>query len=192
MARSAVVVRSAIPDDLPHLLRLWQEFVDGWGSRAWRERTDFAQRFKELLTDPSVRVIVAVGTDGPVGMAVLSETTLGPLSDLGTLQMSYVIVASAHRRRGVGRSLVAAAAGYAEDRGLEQVLVNVLPTMREANRFYARLGFAPVVVRRVAPVALLRSRLASTDRRPLVNDVIRRRTLRRSPAYHGIPSTPTD
>ena len=34
------------------------------------------------------------------------------------------------------------------------------PTLREPNRFYARLGFSPVVVRRMAPVGVLRRRLA--------------------------------
>ena len=52
-----------------------------------------------------------------------------------------------------------AATAYAEEIGSEHVAVNVLPQVREANRFYAKIGFTPLVVRRVASVATLRRSL---------------------------------
>jgi hypothetical protein len=42
--------------------------------------------------------------------------------------------------------------------------VNVPPAARDVNRFYARIGFAPMVVRRSAPVAQLRRRLGVEPR----------------------------
>ena len=46
---------------------------------------------------------------------------------------------------------------------MDSVVVAVGPTTRDANRFFARLGFAPQVIRRSAPVAALRRALASAD-----------------------------
>ena len=40
------------------------------------------------------------------------------------------------------------------------MITSVLPQLRETNRFYARLGFSPVVIRRSVPVSVLRRRLA--------------------------------
>jgi hypothetical protein len=53
----------------------------------------------------------------------------------------------------------------------------VHPGSRDANRFFARLGFAPMVVRRVAPVAVVRRHLSQGEARP-VDHVVRRRPRR--------------
>ena len=77
----------------------------------------------------------------------------GPFVEAPVVQIDYLHVRPAFHRRGVGRALVAAATAYAEEVGSEHVAVNVLPQVREANRFYAKIGFTPLVVRRVASVA---------------------------------------
>ena len=66
---------------------------------------------------------------------------------------------------------------YAEDIGAEQVTVSVSPLSREANRFYAQLGLTPLSVRRVAPAAALRRRLATIDTASSPHDVVRRRPI---------------
>ena len=78
------------------------------------------------------------------------------------------------------KALLAAAVTFADEVGAEHIMTSVLPQMRETQRFYARLGFAPVVVRRSAAVSTLRRRLAPAGS-PTVNDSLlaRRRTLRR-------------
>src|SRR5664280_834960 len=67
---------------------------------------------------------------------------------------------------GAGGALVAAAAAYAGEIGRDQIMVNVLPGARDVHRFYARLGFAPLVVRRVTSIAALRRRLGAAELRP--------------------------
>ncbi|MDX6202593.1 MAG: hypothetical protein QOJ83_2093, partial [Frankiales bacterium] len=57
---------------------------------------------------------------------------------------------------------------WAEEVGADEIVASVLPSLREANRFYARLGFAPLVMRRVVPVSTLRRNLALTDPRGAV------------------------
>jgi GNAT superfamily N-acetyltransferase len=150
------------------LLDLWQELRES-GGRTARENLnvavdDAAERLAAALDDETCRVVVAAGDHGDIqGMAVLCVTSLGPLSQLHAVQLNHVVVAKGHRKRGVGHALVAAAAAYAEETGAEQVIVGVSPTLREANRFYARLGFTPAVVRRVAPLAVLRRRLSAPE-----------------------------
>jgi hypothetical protein len=57
----------------------------------------------------------------------------------------------------------------------------VYPSLREASRFYARLGFAPVVLQRVAPVAIVRRRLGTDTGAFRFDDVVRRRSRIRRP-----------
>jgi hypothetical protein len=71
---------------------------------------------------------------------------------------------------------MAAAADFATERHIDHVAVSVYPSLRDASRFYARLGFAPVAVRRIAPVAVLRRRLGGEPNTPMLIDLARRRT----------------
>jgi N-acetylglutamate synthase-like GNAT family acetyltransferase len=107
-------------------------------------------------------------------MALFSVAPANALLDAPALHVSHAVVANRHKRRGAGKALLAAAAAFAEERGLEQVLVSVAPGSRDANRFFARLGFAPLAVRRVAATSVLRRRLHAADVR-VVEHVVRRR-----------------
>ena len=113
-------------------------------------------------------------------MAVFSRTSLGPLTSVSAVQLNHVVVASAHRRSGVGHALLAEATAYADAVGAEHIIVGVAPALREANRFYARLGFSPVVVRRMTSVSALRRRLTDGEH-PVaaVEELARRRLIAR-------------
>lgn len=164
MARPALTVRAAVEADLPAVLCLFDEMREGRGRAGRAEdqaRSAAAERYLGAIAHPDHRLVVATdeADGGVVGMALLS---LGPLSSLvetPSVVMSQVHVTGPARRRGAGRSLVTAAAHWAEERGADAVVVNVLPQSRESQRFYARLGFAPLVVRRAAPLAVLKRRL---------------------------------
>lgn len=188
MTRSAVRVRQAVTGDLPALIGLWaqlRELSHEGGQRAGRAPTPAAvagveERLGECMRSAECRMIVAEMDDAVVGMAVLSASRIGQLLETSAAQLSHLVVADGYRKRGVGRALVASAVGWAEDIGADEVVVNVYPSLREGNRFYARLGFAPLVVRRVAPTAALRRRLAQIDGRALLEARPRRRLTARA------------
>ncbi len=181
--RRSVHTRIADPADVPAVAALWNE-LRRLGARAERAVNpltvaDATQRFSEVVSQLDADVIVAC--DGPdlAGLAVVRVVQPDPLSPTRLLQMSNVVVASGHRRRGIGHALVAAAADYADSHGVDHVAAGVYPSLRDANRFFARLGFAPVTVERVAPVTGLQRRLTAGTMPIRVGEQVRRRRLQR-------------
>ncbi|MFL6139085.1 MAG: GNAT family N-acetyltransferase [Frankiaceae bacterium] len=180
MNRCAVVVRVAVPADVPALVTLWAQLRElGGGARLPRSAGAAAmagaeERLAACLAEPACRVVVAEYDRQVVGMAILALSRIGQLLDTVAVELHHVVVADGYRRRGVGRALVATGVSWAEELGADEVVAGVYPNLREANRFYARLGFAPLLVRRVAPTAGLKRRLAAIDRRPRVERVRRR------------------
>lgn len=184
MSRAAVVVRDAVPDDLPVLLTMWHELRD-LGGRFDRalpvvSEDGVLDRLRAIDDDPKSRALVAV-LDGEVaGMAVLTTSSYAAMFDQDAVHVHYLHVREGYRRRGVGHALLAMAVAMADEAGVEHILTSVMPQLRDTQRFYARLGFAPVVVRRSVPVSMLRRRLAGEGRLSLADDVVaRRRTIRR-------------
>lgn len=178
MPRTALRVRPATAQDVPALLAFGDELRDALlpslseaGSRPRGTpagaRAVLEQRYLEAIVDPGRHLVVVVNeAEEPLGMALFTLGCANALLDLPAVHMSHAVVADRHKRRGAGKALVSAAASYAEAHGLDQLVVSVPPGSRDANRFFARLGFAPLAVRRVAPVAAVRRRLAQVDARP--------------------------
>lgn len=180
MSRPQAITRIAVPEDLPVLMALWDELrmVGGRAERAINPLTvvDVRDRLIEALADPDCRVVLACSDDQPAGMAVMRVTQPDPLSDGRLVYLPHIVVSRMKRHHGIGHALVAAAADFASERHIDHVAVSVYPSLRDANRFYARLGFAPVAVRRIAPVAVLRRRLGSDPTGAMVSDAAVRRT----------------
>ncbi|MCD0481558.1 GNAT family N-acetyltransferase [Streptacidiphilus sp. ASG 303] len=163
MARTVISVREARPADLPELAEGWA-LVHGLLGRWSRglpgpSAEDLAEVLERAAGSPDARFLVASVDGAAAGMAYLTLRPLSPLHGVRAAHVDYLHVRDGFRRGGVGRALLAAAASYAEEAGVSQVAVNVHPGLRDANRFFARWGFAPVVVRRAVPVAALRRRL---------------------------------
>lgn len=198
MGRSVLRVREARDGDLPALVELGEEMRDlllptaadtaGAGRpRSAGARSVLEQRYREALASADRRLVVVVDLDDePLGMALFTVSAANPLVDTPAVHMTHAVVSRRHERRGAGKALVAAAAAYAEERGLEQIVVSVNPGSREGNRFFARLGFAPLAVRRVAPVPVVRRRLAQTELSTMEH-VVRRRP-RRAVALGPLPA----
>lgn len=176
---ASVSVRVAELADLPALRSLFEEEQEATGrrerSRKILEPPAKPERLGAVLAQPDTDVLLAALGEQPVGMAVLWLNSGGPLSTIPVAQVSHLVVCAPARRKGVGQALITAAAGWAEEHGADQLVAHVYPGLREANRFYARLGFAPVTMRRVASVAMLRRQLAPAEARRAALALPRRR-----------------
>jgi GNAT superfamily N-acetyltransferase len=174
-------VRTATEKDLANLLALLPELQQSGGRQIREARylaiDDVRERLRDSINNPDHRVLVATSGDRVCGMAILTRTSLGPLSGITAVQLHHVIVSAAHRRTGVGHAILAAAASYGDEIGADHVLVGVAPGLRDANRFYARLGFSPVLVRRMTTVTALRRRLTGSEHPVAALEELTRRRL---------------
>jgi GNAT superfamily N-acetyltransferase len=143
---------------------MWEELRLRSGRNGPLAPVASAERLRQVIEEaqngrPDVRLLIAELDGTAAGMASVMLVSLGPFINVPVAQIDYLHVRPSFSRRGVGHALVDAAAQFADLLGVEHVSVNVFPQLREANRFYAKIGFAPLVVRRVATTATLRRRL---------------------------------
>jgi ribosomal protein S18 acetylase RimI-like enzyme len=175
-----VLTRVATVDDVPVLLDLWDELrqVGGRGERANNpvSTVEVRDRLTQVIENPSYRIVIASFEGAPAGMVVLQATRPDPFTDARVVNVAHLVVSNRTRNNGVGRALMSAAADFAAERRLDQVSVSVYPSLRDASRFFARLGFSPAATRRVAPLSVLRRRLGADPATPALGDAIRRRT----------------
>ncbi|NHA67231.1 GNAT family N-acetyltransferase [Phycicoccus flavus] len=177
MGRRPVEV-SPVRDDLTPLTALWLEAkVDAGTSREVCARALSDGRFAAALRRPGVQAYVATLDGTPVGYTITTDNPFG-LSPTPEIAVEQLFVVPDARRHGVAKSLLAAVLSAAERAGCEQVVSNVPTTSREANRFFARLGFGSVVTRRVVATGVLRRRLAPETAETGLELTRRRRSLR--------------
>lgn len=158
MSRFSLAPRIAGREDAPALAELWSDAL----RRADRSEqvADLELIIKSAAASPEERIVV-VDYDGQVAGAVfLRITPLSPLNLEPSVQAIQPRVFLQFRRHGVGRTLMDAATSFAEEAGVLHVATAIPSTSRDANRFMARLGLAPVAAYRVAPTTLLRSRIS--------------------------------
>jgi ribosomal protein S18 acetylase RimI-like enzyme len=140
---SACTVRLARPDDVPALLVLkWQMALEEGAADTVRAREDDWQR-DMFGPRPRFVALLAEAEGVPVGMATLVDRYypgwVGPLRAIDDL-----FVLPEHRRRGIGKALVAAAAAEAMAGGAPFVELTVHENNARALRLYERIGFERV------------------------------------------------
>lgn len=184
MTRAVVAVRDAIPEDADALCDIWADFTSepAGRSRGSVSPEEVRRALHRLTAEPSERLVVGLVEDEPVGVAHLRRSLLSPIHDEDAVHVGYLHVLSGHRRRGVGRSLLEAAADWAEEKDTKHIVASVAANARDANRFLARLGMGQVAVVRAASVVSLRAKLGiPLPVKPVATNVVAaRRLMRRS------------
>jgi GNAT superfamily N-acetyltransferase len=178
VSRPPVEVRRACVDDLEDLLLLWA------GSREELSRSlrqlgglppdQMRPRLREALAAREPTVLLARYEGAPAGYAVLRLAPVLAI-DGEALHLDQLHVLAPLRRHGVGRALLVAATQIAERAGADQMLAGAPPGARDSHRFLARLGFSPLVVRRVVATSALRRRLTGEGQRRGLEDLLSRR-----------------
>lgn len=181
MARNMVEVSAVPKEDLGDLVGLWlASKVDAGVPLEVATRFANDGRFETALNRPDVCAHMARIDGRPVGYVLTSENPFG-LSPEPEIAVEQLYVDPVARRHGVARSLLCAVVGLAERSGSDVIVSNVPTQSREAHRFFARLGFSSVLVRRVVGTTQLRRRLAPQGSvGSAVDQLIRRRRSLRS------------
>ncbi len=202
-SRSRVTTRTARPADLPAVLTLVRQHrVEAHAEGVLTGQTPGAAAaagFRRLLADPAHRVVLAVlpgpnapdgGGDGgelAVGLAVLGVDPLSVVLGVPQVTVDNLVVHRDHRRCGAGAALLSAAVAYASQVGAAHVVGAVGGHEAERQRFFARMGFAPLTTRRIVPRDTLARTLAAWQRGGGAVPVPRRPPVRRRAAARLLP-----
>ncbi len=182
MGRSIASVQRVDESLHSPFIELWiTHRIEGGTTPEAAQRLALDGTLRHALQRNDVAAFIAFVDSRPAGYLVLSDSTRSLLVDAPCVSIDMLYVDPAHRRLGVGRTLLAAASRYADRLGAEHVASLVPAQDRDANRFFARLGFAPETVRRVTSSATLQRKLAGKPgpTRVAIDQVMaRRRDLR--------------
>jgi GNAT superfamily N-acetyltransferase len=116
-------LRDATPADLPAIAGL--RHAVGWDALEWALRA--------AIESPTGRFVVVEGEDG-LPIATGSAMAYGPLGFVGNM-----VVAEAHRRRGLGSTVLAAVVDHLRAARCRRIELYATP---DGRRLYARHGFA--------------------------------------------------
>jgi predicted N-acetyltransferase YhbS len=157
MGRTAVVVRTADPSDTPCLRELWGDILRKGNLD---EQLADVERIISSAASREDQCVVVAEIDGEVAGAVyLEATTFTPLNLEPAVLAVSPHVLQQFRRKGVGSALMEAACRFAEQHGISHVQTAAAAEARDANRFMARLSFAPQAMLRAATTSAVRARL---------------------------------
>lgn len=181
MSRPAISVRHVSAAEERSFTELWMSSrVEAGISPEVAARAASEGRISTALQRDDVRAYVATADGLAVGFAVAATSPFSSLTDTPGVTIDQLYVVPESRKHGVARHLMSAVTLFADSRGCDQIGCNVPAQHREANRFFARLGFSSQVVRRVTSVAALRRRLGQDEPRHHSIEALlhRRRSLR--------------
>jgi RimJ/RimL family protein N-acetyltransferase len=147
---NGVAVRRATPADATALVELGRAVSsepEAWliTESDWRGVADERRYLRAIRRSPHAAVFVAEYDGAVIGRLSLardSHPASVHVADLG------LMVAAGHRRRGIGRLLLAQAVEWAREAGVEKLELHVFPHNEPAIKLYQRFGFEREGLRR--------------------------------------------
>jgi GNAT superfamily N-acetyltransferase len=167
VARVHVQVRRVDETRVQDVTMLWAQLRAEAGvvAEAGSRRCD-ADAVLAVLSRPETVAFVGLVDGSAVGYVVVTDCALNPFADTACVSVEQLFVLKDARKSGVAKALMAAVAAYAQRHGAEQIACSVPAGVRDANRFFARLGFSPLVTRRITSTAALHRKLAGDSDLP--------------------------
>jgi RimJ/RimL family protein N-acetyltransferase len=146
----SVVVRPAEPGDAAELVALASAVggePEGWllTDERWRSVGDERRYIRAVRRSTAGAVLVAVRGDEIIGRLSIARDPQEQCSHVADLGL---MVAREHRRRGVGRALMAAAERWARAVGITKLELHVFPYNAAAIRLYEQAGYEREGLRR--------------------------------------------
>ncbi|MDN5766403.1 MAG: GNAT family N-acetyltransferase [Humibacillus sp.] len=178
MGRTVISVRQVDVDLHSQFIELWiTHRIEAGTTPEAAQRLALDGTLRTALQREDICAFIAFIDDRAAGYVVLADSTRSLLVNSPCVSIDMLFVHPELRRTGVGKALLAAAGRHADRRGAEHLASAVPAQNREANRFFARLGFAPETVRRVTSTATLQRKLAGESRgqRYSLDQVLQRR-----------------
>jgi ribosomal protein S18 acetylase RimI-like enzyme len=143
-----MLIRPAIPADIPHVREMLQEYVAWIGlDLAFQEIDAELDGLPGEYTPPRGALFVAVDGDRHLGMIALR-----PL-DGSVGEMKRLYVRPAARGRGLARRLVARLCDEATRLAYSEVRLDTLPKMGDAQALYEACGFVDITPYYDTPIA---------------------------------------
>jgi GNAT superfamily N-acetyltransferase len=134
-----VVIRAAVEDDAPTLLRLIQEMAVYEGQAARCAVTEPGLRDALFRTRPLADAILAEAAGETVGFA-LFFSYFAPYPGVPAMFLELLYVVEARRGQGIGRALLQRVARVAVERGADRLEWGVQKVNQPAIGFYGHLG----------------------------------------------------
>jgi ribosomal protein S18 acetylase RimI-like enzyme len=153
----SVLIRPALPSDVAALMPLFEE-LDEYHRLALPAvfRKPVGARREQswldgIIAGPDQAILVAEGPQTDIaGLVVLIARSVAAntVRDFRRfVEIDQLVVASAARRRGVGRSLIDASKAWGRARGVANLEVTAWSVNVETIRFYRKIGFSPTIAR---------------------------------------------
>ena len=142
------VARPQSEDEWRHARRLIEEYAASLHVDLGFQ--NLAHELEHLASEyapPAGAFLLAVDKDAYVGCVGLRQFS----DDTGEVKRLYVSPAA--RGRGVGRVLAEGIVAAAKQLGYARLLLDTLPSMKEAQSMYMSMGFTPTAPYRFNPVA---------------------------------------
>ena len=143
-------VRRARYEDWPAIARLLREIDELHASLApqyFRSATRMESEWRRALGDPTAVVLVAAtGPSAAVPVGFLSIRVYDTPADPAMVprrrgHVETLVVDARHRRRGIGRQLLAEATDWARGQGAVELVLTSWSGNADADAFYESLGY---------------------------------------------------